>query len=272
MAGIALTPDECFRVTEVKRGTSCGKAESVELVCENICAVPLDKQACLEKTDGKWWCGASFAVKPGEQACGGTWTCAGTGRYKIWGRANSRVPFPDASGTFRTDNGKTYSVASGENQEMACRRAQSATGGTDPCECEAADKSGQNFRCRVASAVPATVNPSAVQPFKPGHFLPPPAEPGPGERVEEPLWTAVGDSRDASCARLRQLADSADAACECAQKGRVWVCTARVPEFARIPDDADTLRKENRRRLLEKHKARCKQYPEQCKMESGVRG
>jgi len=64
-----------------KWGANCGSSGSYGLSVTNNCSVPIYVKACVEKTNGDWFCGSNSSLKPG-MSYGGTYTCAGTGRSR----------------------------------------------------------------------------------------------------------------------------------------------------------------------------------------------
>lgn len=273
----AVSPDECFQVTDVIRGSECGNPESVKLKCRNTCDQPLDIKACVERTNGRWDCGVSFAVKPSsDRACAGIWVCAGTGKYKLFGRtATSSVSFPDDSGTFRRAGDKTYSVATGETQDSACKRAQSVASAQSNCECEPLNSKG-DFRCRVETQLAASTPPDKVKSFRSSEFQgigqAPGGAPPDGARMAPVFSTAAGNTRETACSTVRNLAGSNSASCDCARNGTVWLCHASTME----PIPAGSVLDEAGQKRFEELKTRCLRDPETCpkgKTNSwGVRG
>jgi hypothetical protein len=269
--GVALaadSPDDCFTVTEVLRGTSCGNPGSVQLKCENTCAGPMDVKACVERVNGTWSCGVSFNVKPGEAACKGSWICEGTGKYRVYGRsANSRAPFPEDNVNLRKAGDKVYAVTNGETEASACKRAQQIAGGQDACECEAVN---QYFRCRVlAQSVPPEQQ-AKIKPFATGTFS---GTPRADDTIQVTvLYTAKGASQAVACTSVRNAAKSPTAACDCVGKGSTWACVVTVEET----EPRGGIVKQWMRNEMEERKRFCLEHPEQCKpresRSSGVRG
>ncbi len=224
LAPAASSPDDCLTVTDVIRGKDCGDPSSVQVKCRNACDQPLDVKTCVERSNGKWDCGVNFAVKPGATSCSGAWVCSGTGKYRVYGRsAGSRLPFPEDGGTLRRAGDKAYSVAVGESQESACKRAQQVASSSSACECEPLDNKG-NFRCRVETQVANAEALGKAKPFRDDEFKAAGGADSNGEGPAPDDTRAKGASRDEACRVARQLAESASGECRCMNRAQIWIC------------------------------------------------
>lgn len=264
----ADSPDDCFRVTEVLRGTSCGNPGSVQLKCENTCAGPMDMKACVERVNGTWNCGVTFNVKPGEAACKGSWICEGTGNYRVYGRSpDSSAVFPEENGNLRKTGDKVYAVAEGEIQASACKRAQQIAGGQESCECEVVNK---HFRCRVPAQSVPPERQAKIKPFAKGTFS---GTPRADDNIQvTALYTVKGESQAAACESAGRAAKKPSASCDCAGKDKAWVCVVTVEET----EPRGGLVEQWNRYQAKERKRFCLEHPDQCKpresASSGVRG
>lgn len=251
------SPDACVTVEKVERGKNCGEPDSVKLHLRNDCGRDIEVKFCMERKAGNWGCGVTKLVA-GKVYSSGAWVCKGTGRYTLFGRVpGSTASFPGDGGTFRKDNERMYSVAEGESQESACKRAQASADGGANCACEPLK---EHFRCRVAMANTSPEQLAKARSFRPEEFTPTQSQDGKTPLKGEALSIAPGPTRDAACADARGVANDLSAVCNCQDKGRVWVCY--VSTFEPIPQGFIP---ELRRKAAEEARESCLQNPEKCK-------
>lgn len=67
--------------TEIHRGRNCGNPNSLQVIFQNHCATTVSLKYCLERTDGRWNCGAVSRFDEGDTTQG-AWICSATGKYK----------------------------------------------------------------------------------------------------------------------------------------------------------------------------------------------
>lgn len=251
------TPDTCVSVEKVERGKSCGEPDSVKLHLRNDCGRDIEVKFCMEREAGNWGCGVT-KLTAGKVYATGAWICKGTGRYTLFGRVpGTSVAFPSDGGTFRKDNERMYSVAEGETQESACKRAQASADGGANCACEVVK---QHYRCRVAVNTASPEQLAKTKPFRPDEFTPTQSQDGKTPLKGEVLSYAPGPSRDAACASARGVANDNTAVCNCKDKGGVWVCY--VSTFEPIPQGFIP---ELRRKAAEEAREFCMENPGKCK-------
>lgn len=86
--GACTSRNDCIRIRDVRRGTSCGRPESMSLTYQNICSYPVYVRVCADDPDGTCDCEAG-ELRAGQSYR--TYFCSSTGRYR-WSAVDSGSP------------------------------------------------------------------------------------------------------------------------------------------------------------------------------------